>query len=345
MRPVAFTALLLGLLSCVWGCKANEASTPPAFARLPYADEATSPTTKVFLVAGGDDVANFAAEVLEQRELWRRAGVSDDEIACYYAKPTAAAWKVDKRQYRRLKRALSDCHAATPARLRADLLRSASHPLPFVYLYVSSHGIDTQTRLIPKGWQAVGGDLVPAERAWLEQAAIGLEAGELGLGQITNFVAAARAGQDPATLMLTPASLTDALGRFEPSTVKITVLQACYSGAFIGHRLGQAAASDDQPKDLRKVENLVAITASAAERPSFGCGSGSEHTYFGGAYNRALARALQAGVNPTELDWHAVFERTRTAIEAMERAQDQQPSRPGFLSTQPTAASERTLDP
>ena len=33
----------------------------------PYASEPLSEEAKVFLVAGGDDVANFAADVLQQR--------------------------------------------------------------------------------------------------------------------------------------------------------------------------------------------------------------------------------------------------------------------------------------
>ena len=36
-------------------------------------------TAKVFLVAGGDDVANFAADVIDQHALWKRAGLRDDE--------------------------------------------------------------------------------------------------------------------------------------------------------------------------------------------------------------------------------------------------------------------------
>lgn len=50
---------------------------------------------------------------------------------------------------------------------------------------------------------------------------------------------------------------------------KVIVVSACYSGGFI--------------EPLRD-ENTMIITASAADRPSFGCEPGQEFTYFGRAY-------------------------------------------------------------
>ena len=57
---------------------------------------------------------------------------------------------------------------------------------------------------------------------------------------------------------------------------RVIVVSACYSGGFI--------------EPLRD-QNTIIITASAAERPSFGCEGGRDFTYFGEAYFRdALAR-------------------------------------------------------
>lgn len=68
---------------------------------------------------------------------------------------------------------------------------------------------------------------------------------------------------------------------------KVIVVSACYSGGFI--------------EPLRD-ENTMIITASAADRPSFGCEPGQEFTYFGRAY---FVEAL---------------ERTRSFIEAFAMA-------------------------
>ncbi|HYL24874.1 MAG TPA: C13 family peptidase, partial [Burkholderiales bacterium] len=57
---------------------------------------------------------------------------------------------------------------------------------------------------------------------------------------------------------------------------RVIVVSACYSGGYI--------------EPLRD-DNSVVITASAAERSSFGCETGRDFTYFGEAYFRdALAR-------------------------------------------------------
>ncbi|HYY62520.1 MAG TPA: C13 family peptidase, partial [Burkholderiales bacterium] len=74
---------------------------------------------------------------------------------------------------------------------------------------------------------------------------------------------------------LTPTSLARLL---QDAGIKwrVIVVSACYSGGYI--------------EPLRD-ENSIVITASAAERTSFGCETGRDFTYFGEAYFRdALAR-------------------------------------------------------
>lgn len=75
---------------------------------------------------------------------------------------------------------------------------------------------------------------------------------------------------DPATLK----SLLDEAGIGN----RVLIISACYSGTFIA--------------PLRNPDTLI-MTASIADRPSFGCGSESDFTYFGDAiFNHALRQTL-----------------------------------------------------
>ncbi len=86
---------------------------------------------------------------------------------------------------------------------------------------------------------------------------------------------------------------------------RVLIVSACYSGGFI--------------EALEDPHTLI-LTAARADRPSFGCGTASDITWFGQAL---LAEAL----NETT-DFVAAFEQARRAIRSRERAQDELPSRP-----------------
>jgi len=86
---------------------------------------------------------------------------------------------------------------------------------------------------------------------------------------------------------------------------RVLVISACYSGGFI-----DALASP---------ETLV-LTAARHDRPSFGCGSASDITWFGQAL---LVEAL----NQTT-DFFDAFRRARAAIRAREREEGERPSYP-----------------
>lgn len=77
---------------------------------------------------------------------------------------------------------------------------------------------------------------------------------------------------------------------------RIIVVSACYSGGFI---------------DALKDEHTLIMTASAANRTSFGCGSGSASTYFGDAL-------FQHGLR-FEDSFVKAFEQARERIAARER--------------------------
>ncbi|MEM7152228.1 MAG: C13 family peptidase [Myxococcota bacterium] len=319
------------------------ATTVDAFADLPYASAPLPATTKVLLVAGGDDVANFAADVLEQRALWIEAGLRDDEIACYYAKPTLEAQREDHEQYEQLRAALAPCYSADPATLHEHLRQVARQAPPFLYLFISSHGLPPLLR-----WKAgvddanrlpARLDLQPGEIGRFDHHAIGLEGGSgPGLGQVTPMLEAHRSGTPTEQLVLTPSTLADALTELPESSDAIIVLQACFSGGFIGR-------PDDGPSPLTERPRTTILTASSPLRPSFGCGSGSARTYYGGAFNRVLAQVLEHNptprpLTPAAMPWASIYEQVRFVVETMERIDGETPSQPALFSNVPGSETQ-----
>jgi hypothetical protein len=321
------------------GCRAPRSTDPgpepPPYPDVRYEESEVSADARVFLVAGGDDIANFGAEIAQQRRQWIEAGLPAEQIACYHAAPTPRAWDDDFEQYREVLPELSSCHRASPERVLADLHRTADRDPPWIYLYVSAHGIDSLLGLAeaapPRRLAKLLRSLTPAERELLDTPAIGLQAGPSPrLEEIGALVRAHRSGAPPGTLMFTPQTLGRALAAFGPSVKKYVVLQACFSGAFTGH----GGSPEDPESALADVENLVVLTATARDRPSFGCDPGTRFTYFGGAYALALERALAtAPPSPVHFDWAELFERASFAVEVMEAVQGEEPSRPGYFTT------------
>jgi hypothetical protein len=85
---------------------------------------------------------------------------------------------------------------------------------------------------------------------------------------------------------------------------RVIAISACYSGGFV--------------EPLRDERTLV-VTASDAQRQSFGCGTESDFTYFG----RAWDEALRGTYSFTE-----AFEQARVRIEQREKAESLMPSNP-----------------
>ncbi|MEP7330333.1 MAG: C13 family peptidase [Betaproteobacteria bacterium] len=110
------------------------------------------------------------------------------------------------------------------------------------------------------------------------------------------------ASQPPLSLVeLTPAGLKQLL---DDAGIKwrIIVVSACYSGGYIAPL---------------KNDNTLIITASQADRTSFGCGNRSEATYFGEAF-------FQQGLAGSD-SIEAAFDIARTKVEAKEKAQGLNP--------------------
>jgi hypothetical protein len=86
---------------------------------------------------------------------------------------------------------------------------------------------------------------------------------------------------------------------------KVVVISACYAGAFIEH--------------LRD-DHTIVITASSADRTSFGCNDRRDLTYFGEAFYRDAL--------PTAPDLPAAFAHAVAQIEMRERSEGLAPSQP-----------------
>lgn len=110
-------------------------------------------------------------------------------------------------------------------------------------------------------------------------------------------------------LPLNPITPSDLQQMLDDSGIrwKIAIISACYSGAFL--------------PSLQSPESLV-ITASRADRTSFGCGSDADYTYFGRAF---LKDAF--GQFP---DWSSTFAAAQESILRQERAEGLEASEPQF---------------
>lgn len=85
---------------------------------------------------------------------------------------------------------------------------------------------------------------------------------------------------------------------------RVIAISACYSGGFI---------------EALRDEHTVVLTASDAQRQSFGCGTESDFTYFGQAYDAALRSTFS---------FTDAFEQARTHIAEREKAEALSPSHP-----------------
>src|SRR5216683_225530 len=103
---------------------------------------------------------------------------------------------------------------------------------------------------------------------------------------------------------LTDEDLADAL-RESGIKWRVIIISACYAGGFIEH--------------LRDPQAIV-ITASAADRTSFGCSNDRDLTYFGEAFYRDAL--------PTARSLREAFDTARTAIAARERREHVDASNP-----------------
>jgi hypothetical protein len=85
----------------------------------------------------------------------------------------------------------------------------------------------------------------------------------------------------------------------------VVIISGCFSGSFTKSPMAR--------------ENRIVLTAAREDRPSFGCGAGSQYTF----YDRCLLRAMDRAAT-----WRAAYDNIRTCVSARESALRFRPSEP-----------------
>ncbi|MET0232188.1 MAG: C13 family peptidase [Rhodanobacteraceae bacterium] len=123
-----------------------------------------------------------------------------------------------------------------------------------------------------------------------------------------------------------PDDLADALATKPGVRWKVVVVNACYSGGFV---------------DALRDDSTLVITSARADRTSFGCGAGSDVTYFGKAF---LTEALNRTTSFPD-----AFARAKKSVAEWEDRDKEEHSEPQIATTRSIEAKlatwERTLKP
>lgn len=325
---------VLTLASLLAACGSPSTNEAPE-ADLPFKvnESAISPKAKIFLVAGGQETASFAQEVIDQRQLWLGRGYTSDEIACYYAVPTTINYKADQKQYNHLIKELENCYAADLDIIEKHFLEvaHARENSDAKYFYFSSHGAQPLGTEIkdPRINATARQNLSELLRLkpWSNQFFLDVQM-NLETWSIEPITARFRSPDDrfgatpKGTYALSPATLRPLLADFLGH--KVVALQSCYSGGFLGSP--EKSAAEDR---LSSLNNVTVLTASAYDRPSFGCDPGAERTVYGDALLQELRRSSG---RVDSLDWRGLSQKVSREVEARERALRVKPSNPQFFS-------------
>ena len=300
---------------------------PASETGLSYATEETSSEAWIYLVAGSIRGANFAQEVIEQKNMWLERGAKESEIACYYVIPDKINFDSDAAQYRSLAAALSKCKIANFGAITEDLKRSAQNAKE-LYFYVTSHGdrpLSYYAQKADSEDKRARLNAVIDTYPVLDRYVISTDANKTQAAEFIDLLKEIDAGALADDLFLTPFSLNNALSSFAPEAKKTVVIQGCYSGGFV---------SESDPKFqkdlLSNTPNVTVLTAARNDRPSFGCGTGDAKTFFGGAILDVLQ--VQDKALPNALDWLKVFDATKAKVEELETKENYKPSEPQFFS-------------
>ncbi len=294
---------------------------------LSYNEAAPSPEAKIFLIAGSRQGANFAQEVVDQKNYWLSKGFREDEIACFYVMPDRSNFNEDKVQYLELADAISTCHMASMQNIKKHMAAAEKQEDGFIYIYATSHGgeptsveiereRDSETRKQLKIFNAT----YPS----YDQYYLQLDAIPEGTVNMSLILDAIDRGEDPDDLLFTPRYLKKSLNLWPKNARKYVVLQSCHSGGFI-----ESDKNALQKDTLKDVPNITALTASRYDRSSFGCDPGSERTYYGSEYFNVVS---EMGTVPDMMDWSAVYKETRSRIQKLEELSYFMPSLPQFYS-------------
>lgn len=279
-----------------------------------------SPKTRIFLIAGSQDSANFSQEILDQKKFWLAQGYSNEEIACYYVPPVKKDGD-DENQFKELFTGLTDCYLADPKLLYSHIREVAKANPQSVYVYVTSHGnvpmsenrYDFKDAEIEKKMEKVMALPKWADSYTLEMQGYAV-VGKFGIyhNVYKAYLFALENPEAADDYLLTPRGLRNALSALPETTQKYVVLQGCHTGGFI---LPEKKVSKNDT--LAGLKNTKILTASRSDRTSFGCHTAAHMTIFGELYLASLKKH-SVGKKISDIDWKRVFDFTQAQIRERE---------------------------
>lgn len=278
--------------------------------------------TKIFLIAGSRDTANFAQEVVDQKKFWLAQGYKSEEISCYYVPPPKVN-SYDEKQFEDLLRATRDCFLADPRTVLSHIRSAAAANPDAVYVYITSHGnkpYRQRTFTYKTDADREKFEKIFALPGWGDTYLMTLEGfyheGSLAIGMYDDgYKLATYALQNPNRAddyLLTPRGLRSALSALPAQTKKFVVLQGCHTGGFILPAKKVGAANT-----LSELPNTTVLTASSNDRTSFGCDVGSHTTYFGESFQHSLQK-YGAGRKVSDIDWKLIYNATQHEVQRKE---------------------------
>ncbi len=342
LRWLLSLCLVLLLSACGKGGGSEELTTTLSRSVLKYADITQSDPNvrkKYFLVAGGNDAANFAEEIIEQKKLLLELGAAEKEIVCFYSIPYDKTFREDENHFRALANDLSHCYPAFP-KFIWEQMKQGGVENESIYVYITSHGSDPLS-VGMRNWDADDRkwaedwlrELPEIDQYFVDMKAAGFDGEPYGLGR--RFKAVQTNEYSFEDLFVTPRNLKKALRNgVAPEAKKFIAIQACHSGGFI-----DSDESKFRPDTLQDLEKATVMTAARYDRASFGCGVGNFRTYFGGAFNDLLKARRSL---PQNIDWQDLYREVSRKVKDMEETyykrldpKDQahfRPSEPMFFS-------------
>ncbi|MEZ4751950.1 MAG: C13 family peptidase [Bdellovibrionota bacterium] len=353
-RSAFFGLFLLSLLACSntdlqrpkrFGNFSQNLETLNAYRELKFnKDYLAKGKAKIFLIAGSEENANFAQEIIEQKLYWLDQGFKAEEIVCFYAMPSNYSYQEDRAQYSILKSHLADCQHANAKDIFEAIHESGKAGHDFLYLYATSHGNNPFTEILKEKKLNLGTRLfldgfVQDYPVLGDQYMLTVDGSPTGkTASLPALASEYKAGAKPEDLFFTPRYLKAALSSWPDDVTKYIVLQACHSGGFV-----RDPRPDFQKDLLSSIPNLVAMTASRYDRSSFGCDSGSYRTFFGGAFNDTLLRAEE---NPDQIRWPAFYRSIKRQVERLEKEKEvKTPSLPDFIDTRESGSEVKEESP
>lgn len=339
MKFIYQLALLSLLLFGLSGC-ANFYLAVPVKTVLGYQTGSLPSSTKLFLVASSAASANFAQEIIDQKDVWIQLGIKEAEIACYYNIPGQAVFERDQNQFIEIGPKLSRCYQANIELLKTHLQQIAKVSPPYVYLYMTAHG-NPPISQVPEKHRLTGftkkarSEILKKNFEFLEQFNLTVDSYyEKANTPENNIPWQFRVGgcdfREPdctSNYLLSPSSLKNMLQSLN-KIPKFIVLQGCFSGGFI-----EDSRPNAQERTLSTLPKVTVITASRFDRASFGCNPGSRTTYFGQAFNETL-QEQKTTTSPLSLNWKETFSTIKQKIVALESPQKFTPSEPQLFTSQ-----------